>query len=227
MASAPGARPPTMADINVVCFADNDLRKQGVELHDRVVVTPDGLREKRWDFIVLASMYAPEIQRQLHGLGIPVDRVVAPDPNKFAETFAELPARKRAARSIRLDDDSSVLERDLPSILILSDTLLNLDDEASLPVRAMLADFPQAALCNVARRTVGRPWLSRSIVLPDACDVDLAGSAWRELNGRGFQPGVILGVVRRTDDLALVESLLRAVPDSAPVVLHVLGGDPA
>ena len=151
-----------LADINVVCFADNDLRKQGVELHDRVVVTPDGLREKRWDFIVLASMYAPEIQRQLHGLGIPVDRVVATDPNRFAETFAELPARKRAARSIRLDDHSSVLERDLPRILILSDTLLNLDDEASLPVRAMLGDFPQAALCNVARRTVGRPWLSRS-----------------------------------------------------------------
>jgi hypothetical protein len=33
-------------------------------------------------------------------------------------------------------------------------------------------------------------------------------------------------VVRRTDDLLLIESLLGAVPDSAPVVLYVLGGDP-
>ena len=85
----------TRADINVVCFADNDARKHGSRLHDRPIVAPDGLGGERFDFIVLASMYAADIERQLHGLGFPADAVVAPDPNAFGDVFAELPARKR------------------------------------------------------------------------------------------------------------------------------------
>ena len=111
---AAAARP----DIRVVCFADNDARKQGTRVHGLTIIAPEDLGRARWDFIVLASMYAPEMQRQLHGMGVPADSIVASDPSRFDLLFADLPARKHLrpyvdkatiaapppARPVRLED---------------------------------------------------------------------------------------------------------------------------
>lgn len=82
-------------DINVVCFADNDPGKHGTRFHGRNIVRPDALANESWDFIVLASMYAPDMARQLRNLGVSSDAVVDADPNTFEAVFAALPARKQ------------------------------------------------------------------------------------------------------------------------------------
>lgn len=217
----------TRADINVVCFADNDPRKHGATLHDRAIVGPDQLDLKRFDFIVLASMYAADIERQLHGLGFSSAAVVAPDLNEFAQTFAALPARKQAARSIPLDDETTVLARDLPQVLIVTAATLNQDDEASLPVRAMFRAFPAEKLLNVSRMRSGRAWLARSITVPEAGMPAPAVTIARELKARGFQPGVVVAISRDSEDLAWIEVVLAGLPPSVPVIHYSLDGDPA
>lgn len=216
----------TRTDINVVCFADNDPRRQGAQLHDRAIVGPEGLDGRRWDFIVLASMYAAEIERQLRGLGVPAEAVVAADPNAFAEVFAELPARKRASRAVRLDDDTTVQARDLPQVLILSGGMLSHDDEASLPVQAIFRAFPADKLLNACRVAHGRPWLPRSFVVPEGDATAAAAAIARELQALAFPPALVFAVVRHADDLALADEVIAGSPAGLPVILYCLDGDP-
>src|SRR5262249_37499688 len=38
-------------DINVVCFADNDVRKHGQQFHDRPIIGPERPGETSWDYV--------------------------------------------------------------------------------------------------------------------------------------------------------------------------------
>jgi predicted SAM-dependent methyltransferase/glycosyltransferase involved in cell wall biosynthesis len=199
----------TREDINVVCFADNDPGKRGAKLHDRAILGPDQLANEQYDFIVLASMYAADIERQLHGLGFPSTSIVAPDPNEFSRTFETLPARKLAAQPIRLDDDTTVLARELPQVLIVSAATLNQHDDASLPAQALFQAFPADNLLNVSRAHGDHTSIAR------------------ELKARAFQPGVVVAIVRSAEDLEWLETVLAYLPPGVPVIQYCLDGNPA
>ncbi len=66
----------------ILCFADNDRRKQGTLLHGIRVVAPAELAAIDYRYIVIASMYRAEIEKQLAELGIPADKVLAVDPTR-------------------------------------------------------------------------------------------------------------------------------------------------
>ena len=101
------------SDIHVVCFADNNPARQGTELHGRPVIAPSALASTPFDFIVIASMFAADIQRQLGDLGLPPERVVSPLIHQFHEALASLPAKHRASQPLVLADGSTLTPTEL------------------------------------------------------------------------------------------------------------------
>src|SRR5207253_1742445 len=107
----------------------------------------------------VASMYAPEIRRQLIGLGLAEDRIVTPNPNTFAETLATLPARMHTGRVLALDDGTSVLAADLPEVMVLTYETLNSSHGTGVLLQRYFSDFPAGKLFSVCHTATGQPWL--------------------------------------------------------------------
>ncbi len=60
---------------NILCFADNDKKKQGSAIETIPVVGPDDLLDLRFDLILIASDYAQEIYRELISMGLPDEKI--------------------------------------------------------------------------------------------------------------------------------------------------------
>ncbi len=52
-------------DVDVVCFVDNDPKKQGTECCSKPIIAPADIHTLDYDYIVIASIYESEIRRQL------------------------------------------------------------------------------------------------------------------------------------------------------------------
>ena len=65
-----GRRRSNEIDADVVCFVDNDLNKQGIEFCGRPVVPLSDIHAFEYDCIIIASIYEPEIRRQLIQIGL-------------------------------------------------------------------------------------------------------------------------------------------------------------
>jgi tetratricopeptide (TPR) repeat protein len=86
-----------LPDVECLACADNDPRKQGGTFMGLPVVAPSQLADMPFDAIVVASIHADAIQRQLaHDLGVP--------PRKIAYAPAILPLLVRKALSAADDD---------------------------------------------------------------------------------------------------------------------------
>ncbi len=210
-------------DINVVCFADNDARKHGTSLHDRPIVNPAELPGRAWDFVVVASMYARDICRQLADLGVDDQAVIAPDLNTFSEGMAALPARKHARRGLELEDGSTVSARDLPEVLILTYETLNSSHGTGVLLQRYFGDFPADKLFSVCHTATGQPWLKGSLVLPPADGPsDRAAALVTALQAGDFAPKLVYATAFNENDLELLDVVLSVVPPGTPVIQHFM-----
>jgi CDP-paratose 2-epimerase len=211
-------------DVRVVCFADNDVRRRGSVLHERPVVGPADLSRTRWDFIIVASMYAADILRQLEALGFDMDRVLAPEPNAFSNALGELASRRSASTPVALDDGTSILRPELPQVLILTYETLNMSHGTGVLLQRFFGDFPAGHLFSVCHTAAGQPWLENTLVLPagagpaDARAVTLAS----QLQARGVRPDLVYATAFNENDLELLECALGALPPGVPVIQHFM-----
>jgi predicted SAM-dependent methyltransferase len=216
---AAAARP----DVNVLCFADNDARKHGTVLHGRQIVDPAALTGGPWDFIVLASMYAPEIQVQLIAQGLAPDRLIAPGVSQYADAFAELSLRKRSAQSIVLDDGRSMLGQDLPEVLIVTCETLNSTHGTGVLLQRFFGDFAPDKLFSVCHTETGQPWLRNSLVLTAGDSATSRGEILQQaLRSRAFAPRLVYATAFNEADLELLATVLRVLPPGVPVIQHFM-----
>ena len=214
-------------DIRVVAFADNDARKQGTTLHDVPVLAAEALPALACDQIVLASMYAPDIHRQLRALGVAEERIAAPDLNRFAEVFAALAQRKRLQEAVALDDGSSLRRSELPAVLILTFEAIDSSHGTGILLQRYFRDFPPERLCNLCLARHGEAWLSNTILLrPGASVQEDAAALHQELTSRDFRPSLIYATAFNENDLALLEAALAALPPRIPVIQHFMDYTP-
>lgn len=54
----------------VLCFVDNDVKKQGDEIQGKPIISPEQIAQYDYDAIVIASIYESEIRRQLVSMGL-------------------------------------------------------------------------------------------------------------------------------------------------------------
>lgn len=209
-------------DINVVCFADNDEKKHGTTFWDRPVISAGELLNTRWDLIVIASMYAPQIREQLRGLGVADDLVVTAGAS-FADLFAGLAGRAAEGDSVLLDTGARLRKSELPSILILTYETLNSTHGTGVLLQRYFADFPAEKLFSVCHTATGQPWLTQSLVLPAVgSPSDRAASLASQLNAAGFTPDLIYATAFNELDLELLETVLRVSPAGTPVIQHFM-----
>ncbi len=211
------------SDINVIAFADNNPAKQGTRFHDRPVVAPAAIADLQYDFVVLASMYAPEIERQLLGLGLPASALFTPNLAAMADAFGSLPPRQRLQKPLELDDGRSVARGDLPRLLVLTYETFNSTHGTGVLLQRYFADWPVERLFSVCHTATGTPWLPNSLVLaPGASPAERGALLADELKTRGFQPDLVYATAFNENDLDLLEAVLAALPPGIPVVQHFM-----
>jgi FlaA1/EpsC-like NDP-sugar epimerase len=71
--------------IEVVAFLDNDRSKQGKSLCGLPIKGVEGIASVEHDAVLIASMKADEIRRQLVATGVPADRFIVLDPSRNLE----------------------------------------------------------------------------------------------------------------------------------------------
>jgi len=62
-------------DIEVIAFSDNDAKKHGTSLDGITIVKPADIPGMDYDFIIIASVHAPAILRQLEDMEIDKSRI--------------------------------------------------------------------------------------------------------------------------------------------------------
>ncbi|GHF80497.1 nucleoside-diphosphate sugar epimerase/dehydratase [Thalassotalea marina] len=62
--------------VDILAFADNDLKKQGSNIKGIPIISPGAINDIEYDGIFISSMYVVEIYNQLIGMGVPKDKVV-------------------------------------------------------------------------------------------------------------------------------------------------------
>lgn len=61
---------------DILAFSDNDKSKQGCYISDYKIIPPEEIVKLDYDFIVVAvSLWAPQVRKQLIGLGIPENKI--------------------------------------------------------------------------------------------------------------------------------------------------------
>ena len=210
-------------DIHVVCFADNDAAKQGTNLHGRRVIAPSALASTPFDFIVIASMFAADIRRQLDELGLPSERVVSPLIHQFHETLASLPAKQRTSQPLVLDDGSTMTATELPHVLVLTHETLNGTHGTGVLLKRLFADFPPEHLFSLSHTANGDPWLPQSVVLPSiGSRRERVATLTQQLRRTGCAPGLVYATAFSEPDLTLLQTVLDALPQGTPVIQHFM-----
>jgi glycosyltransferase involved in cell wall biosynthesis len=82
-------------------FADNDVRAQGRMIGGCQVIAPETIPGRAFDFIVIGSVHRDAIREQLRSLGIPQDKVVAPDVSLSTGEFVEELRRQLSSPALR------------------------------------------------------------------------------------------------------------------------------
>jgi hypothetical protein len=68
-----------MDAVDAVWFADNNVAQQGGRVLGLDVIAPSAIGERGCDAVIVGSMSRGPIRDQLLALGVPADRIVAPD----------------------------------------------------------------------------------------------------------------------------------------------------
>lgn len=79
-----------MKDKEIICFADNDPKKQGTEFQGKRIIGPGEILSHAPDMVIIASMYADEIYPQLRKLGLNDERIAVyeSDPDRIVPIFS-------------------------------------------------------------------------------------------------------------------------------------------
>lgn len=211
------------ADVRVVCFADNDPRKHGTEFHGCPVVAAEALSHTAWDLIVIASMYARDISRQLIAMGLPEDAIVAPEPNRLFETLQSLAARRHSRTRIVLEDGEPIASHELPEILILTYETLNGSHGTGVLLQRFFADFPHDKLFSVCHTATGQPWLADALVLPGTMPTSERATRLVEaLRARAFMPRLVYATAFNENDLDLLDVVLGVLAPGTAVIQHFM-----
>ncbi len=72
-------------DVQVLCFLDNDRRKQGAFLQRIRIEAPEHALDPNVDQIFIASQYGVEIFDQLLQLGVPIKKIDVLDPSMLRQ----------------------------------------------------------------------------------------------------------------------------------------------
>lgn len=209
--------------VRVVGFADNDPTRRGRVFHGREVVSPDQLPAMRWDFVVVASMYADDIRRQLEGLGVPPGKIVVPASGTFAEAIGALSRRTAGGTVLRLPGGREVRAAELPRVLILTYETLNSSHGTGVLLQRYFKDFPPERLFSVCHTATGSPWLASSLVLPSAAGHEARGAELRRvLESADFVPELVYATAFNELDLELLRGALAVLPPGVPVVQHFM-----
>lgn len=71
---------------SILCYVDNDPKKQGGGINGRAIISPDEMVHIKYDYILIASVYWREIRYQLLELGVDAKRIICPlAPMKMAK----------------------------------------------------------------------------------------------------------------------------------------------
>jgi hypothetical protein len=97
----------------ILAFADNACAKHGTEINGLPVIGPGEIARLDYRYIVVASLHRQAIERQLAEMQVPLDRVVAIDPERPPAFVAPgpAPADLESARAFHGALESSDLER--------------------------------------------------------------------------------------------------------------------
>ena len=61
--------------VNIICYADNDLKKQGSSYFNKKVINPLQILKLNFDFIIIASQFGNEILVQLKNIGVNENKI--------------------------------------------------------------------------------------------------------------------------------------------------------
>lgn len=75
-------------NMDVLGLVDNNPEKWGMELDGRKVISPNELKGKEFDYIILASIHYEEMRDQLLGLGIDEKKVIDKEHKGFFECIS-------------------------------------------------------------------------------------------------------------------------------------------
>jgi hypothetical protein len=56
--------------VNILAYIDNNQQKQGSLCHGKIIIPPSGIKDYKYDYIVIVSMYVLSITKQMLDLGI-------------------------------------------------------------------------------------------------------------------------------------------------------------
>ena len=65
-----------LSDKDILCFLDNDKEKQGRSIDGHLVIAPDGISELEYDYVIIMSMHAVQIETQLLKLDVKKDKII-------------------------------------------------------------------------------------------------------------------------------------------------------
>jgi hypothetical protein len=63
--------------VNIVAYVDNDQLKQNTEFNGKRVIQANQLKNYKYDFIIISSMYCDEIENQLISFGVDRNKIIS------------------------------------------------------------------------------------------------------------------------------------------------------
>lgn len=205
--------------VEVVAFADNNVQKQGVEFHGRLVWNPDRLSTREgWTYVLVASEWDREITEQLVAQGILRSLIFTFAQEKGAGLLKSLIDKAKPGAWARVGE-RLVQGAAFPKVLLLSHETLNSSHGTGVLLQRYFDDFPKDHLMSVAHRDAGAPWLERASVMASS-DRDALQKLRYELGE--FKPDLIYATALSESDLDLLETVVEVLPSRVPVVQHFM-----
>ncbi|MCI1858743.1 MAG: polysaccharide pyruvyl transferase family protein [Sporolactobacillus sp.] len=68
---------------NIIAYVDNDSKKIGRIYESKRIISPNDIRNYKYDYIIIASQYYIEITLQLSSLGVNLEKIVPYFPNEL------------------------------------------------------------------------------------------------------------------------------------------------
>ncbi|MDD4347877.1 MAG: hypothetical protein PHF70_02120 [Opitutales bacterium] len=213
--------------LRVAGVCDNDKRRHGKDFHGHLVVGPEALGALDFDCIVVASIYAPEIRRQLLKMGVAANKILCPNLNSIRTELEGLMAAMGSRSPVLLENGTEIPADELPSVLVLTSETLNSTHGTGVLIQRYFGDFPSSRLLSVYQLEVGLPTWKNNFRFSTDLPLDEQAARLRALMKQiGFVPQVVYATAFNENDLKVLEGVLSALPNGIPVIQHFMDFTP-